>query len=118
MRIILELKIIISCVIRISKLYYCYFLGIIICFGINNLTCFSIYDPPLNTEFDEVEGKGLENESNEISKRIRDIEIELEPKPLPVIDINKPLEKFSWVSLGETIIQMHNYIAEEKLVSF
>lgn len=60
----------------------------------------------------------MENECNEVFKRIRDIEIELESKPLPVIDISKPLEEFSWISLGETIIHMHNYIAEEKLVSF
>ncbi|GLV33874.1 hypothetical protein CBL_11242 [Carabus blaptoides fortunei] len=74
-----------------------------------------IYDPPLNTAFDEVEGKELENESHEIFERIRALELELETKPLPVLPLSKPLNEFTWTSLGQSIIHMHRYIAENKL---
>lgn len=76
-----------------------------------------VNDPPLTTEFDEEEGKELENESDEIYNRIRAIEMEFEPKPLPVLCFDKPLEEFTWLALGESIVHMHKYITEQKLVS-
>lgn len=70
----------------------------------------------MDVQFDEDEGKELEKESDEITQRIRILEIDLEPKPLPLLELSKPLEEYSWESLGETIIHMHHHITEQNLV--
>lgn len=62
-----------------------------------------------------MEGKELEEESLVIDKRIREIELKFEPKPLPILTFKKPIENLTWLSLGESIIHMHNYMSENKI---
>lgn len=49
---------------------------------------------------------------------INEVEKRLEPQPLPTIPLPTPLEEYSWVALGRTLIDLHNYITDNHMVCF
>lgn len=89
----------------------CFFLKITI-----YISAFSIHDPPLDRQFDEIEGYKFENESLEIDRKIRELELEFKPEFLPVLTFQKPLNNFTWLCLGRSVVHMHSYLIEQKTV--
>lgn len=74
-------------------------------------------DPPLDAEFDQVEGNRLIEESEIIAEEVlKQIKANEPPFIPPTIKINKPLEEYTWVAVGKSILDMHQYINDNKLV--
>lgn len=48
---------------------------------------------------------------------INEVEKRLEPPPLPTIPLPTALEDFTWVALGRTLRDLHNYIRDNNMVS-
>ncbi|XP_011308750.1 calcineurin-binding protein cabin-1 [Fopius arisanus] len=73
-------------------------------------------DPPLDTEYDRCLGEKLLNEAKQVAERwIEACRPDFEFKPLPDVSLKKPLEKFTWLELGESLIEMHHYITDNNL---
>lgn len=49
--------------------------------------------------------------------QIKEAEKKLEPEPLPTIALPTPLNDYTWVALGTTLIDLHNYISDNNMVS-
>lgn len=49
--------------------------------------------------------------------QINKAEKKLEPEPLPTIALPTPLNDYTWVALGNTLIDLHNYISDNNMVS-
>lgn len=81
--------------------------------------CYKLYnsdwqlDPPLYTEYDHVLGDKLLAEAKEVSKKWAEVcKAEFTPKPLPEMTLRLPLTSYTWLALGESLLDMHRYIAE------
>ncbi|XP_008547464.1 calcineurin-binding protein cabin-1 [Microplitis demolitor] len=73
-------------------------------------------DPPLDTEFDRVIGDALIAEAKEIAGRwVEFCKPEFEYKPLPDLSLHKPLKNYSWLELGESLVDMHKYMSDNNL---
>lgn len=51
-----------------------------------------------------------------LCEQINEAERKLEPPPLPTIALPTPLEDYTWVALGRTLIDVHKYISENNMV--
>ncbi|XP_076237549.1 calcineurin-binding protein cabin-1 isoform X2 [Calliopsis andreniformis] len=84
--------------------------------------CYKLYnsdwhlDPPLCTEYDHMIGDKLIAEAEDIAERWAEAcKIEFTPKPLPNLTLRKPIKSCTWLDLGESLLDMHRYIAENDL---
>ncbi|XP_076756592.1 calcineurin-binding protein cabin-1 isoform X1 [Xylocopa sonorina] len=84
--------------------------------------CYKLYnsdwqlDPPLCTEYDHVIGDKLIAEAQGIAtKWAETCRVEFCPKPLPDLTLRKPIKSFTWLDLGESLLDMHRYITENDL---
>lgn len=70
-------------------------------------------DPPADTEFDRVLGEKLLAEADEIARKWMDAcKFEFVSKPLPVLSLNRPLTKSTWLELGESLLSMHKWMSD------
>lgn len=82
----------------------------------NNFNYFSIYEPDLDVDIDEeIEAEVLQK-AQLLCDRINKIEKSVAPKGLSTIPLPKPLEDFTWLSLGQTLVDLHQYITENNMV--
>lgn len=73
-------------------------------------------DPPDDTVFDRVIGDKLIAEAKTVAEQWIEIcRPDFEYKPLPNISLNKPLKNYTWLDLGDSLINMHEYISEKNL---
>ena len=79
--------------------------------------CYSIYEPPLEIEVDKEDEMRYLEEAQILIDKINNIEKALGPKPLPYIDLPRPLKDFTWIELGYSIIELHKYISNRNMVS-
>nr|XP_034185241.1 calcineurin-binding protein cabin-1-like isoform X1 [Osmia lignaria]XP_034185242.1 calcineurin-binding protein cabin-1-like isoform X1 [Osmia lignaria]XP_034185243.1 calcineurin-binding protein cabin-1-like isoform X1 [Osmia lignaria] len=84
--------------------------------------CYKLYnsdwqlDPPLYTEYDRVIGEKLIREAQEVAgKWVEACKAEFTAKPLPELTLRKPIKSYTWVDLGECLLDMHKYITENDL---
>lgn len=84
--------------------------------------CYKLYnsdwqlDPPLDTEYDHVLGDKLLAEAKEISAKWAEAcKPEFKPKPLSELTLKMPLTNYTWLALGESLVDMHRYISENDL---
>ncbi|KAL6431043.1 hypothetical protein ACFW04_007057 [Cataglyphis niger] len=84
--------------------------------------CYKLYnsdwqlDPPLYTEYDHVLGDKLLTEAREVSEKWAEVcKVEFMPKPLPELTLRMPLINYTWLALGESLLDMHRYITENDL---
>nr|XP_012218304.1 PREDICTED: calcineurin-binding protein cabin-1-like isoform X4 [Linepithema humile] len=84
--------------------------------------CYKLYnsdwqlDPPLDTEYDHVLGDKLLADAKEISvKWAEACKADFKPKPLPELTLRMPLTNYTWLALGESLVDMHRYISENDL---
>ncbi|XP_029179074.1 calcineurin-binding protein cabin-1-like [Nylanderia fulva] len=84
--------------------------------------CYKFYnsdwqlDPPLYTEYDHLLGDKLLAEAREVSAKWAEVcKAEFMPKPLPELTLRMPLINCTWLALGESLLDMHRYIAESDL---
>lgn len=77
---------------------------------------FSIYEPSLEIDIDETSEIEVLKEAQLLCDRINEIEKSVGPKELTTIPLPKPLEDFTWLSLGKTIIEVHKYITNNNMV--
>lgn len=84
--------------------------------------CYKLYnsdwqlDPPLYTEYDHVVGDKLLTEAREVSAKWAEVcKVEFMPKPLPELTLRMPLINYTWLALGESLLDMHRYITENDL---
>lgn len=77
---------------------------------------FSIYEPNLEVNIDECMEKEVLDEAQSLCDRINEIEKSVASKGLVTIPLPKPLEEFTWLSLGQTIINLHRYITINNMV--
>lgn len=76
----------------------------------------SVWEPPFDVEIDKDEEKEILDEIQVILDKITEAEKELGPKPLSTIPLPKPLENFTWISLANTIIYLHQYLTDNEMV--
>ncbi|XP_076277405.1 calcineurin-binding protein cabin-1 isoform X2 [Lasioglossum baleicum] len=81
--------------------------------------CYKLYnsnwhlDPPLYTEYDRTLGDKLLAEAKDVAERWAEVcKIEFTPKPLPDLVLRKPVKNYTWLDLGESLLDMHRYIME------
>ncbi|XP_063980045.1 calcineurin-binding protein cabin-1-like isoform X2 [Diachasmimorpha longicaudata] len=73
-------------------------------------------DPPLDTFYDRSLGDKLLEEAKDIADRWIEIcRPDFEFKPIPDVSLKRPLEKHTWLELGESLIEIHNYITDNNL---
>ncbi|KAK4873288.1 hypothetical protein RN001_015317 [Aquatica leii] len=77
-----------------------------------------VLEPSLNVSIDESDRQQCMEDVQKLCDRINEVEKSLESKPLPCISLPKPLDSFSWVSLGRTLIDLHQYITDNKMSHF
>lgn len=84
--------------------------------------CYKLYnsdwqlDPPLYTEYDRVIGEKLIGEAQEVAEKWAEAcKVEFTAKPLPELTLRKPIKSYSWVDLGECLLDMHRYVTENDL---
>ncbi|KAG6802793.1 calcineurin-binding protein cabin-1 [Apis mellifera caucasica] len=84
--------------------------------------CYKLYnsdwqlDPPLYTQYDHLIGDKLIAEAKDIAKKWAEAcKKEFCPKPLPDLTLRKPIKNYTWLDLGECLLDMHRYIAENNL---
>lgn len=84
--------------------------------------CYKLYnsdwqlDPPLYTQYDHLIGDKLITEAKDIAKKWAEAcKKEFCPKPLPDLTLRKPIKNYTWLDLGECLLDMHRYIAENNL---
>lgn len=83
-----------------------------------NLIYFSILEPRLDTEIDEEDEKHIIEELETLIAKVNEVEKSLATKPLPCIALPTPLEDYSWLALGKTLTNLHDYITSNKMVPF
>ncbi|XP_031357687.1 calcineurin-binding protein cabin-1-like isoform X2 [Photinus pyralis] len=77
-----------------------------------------ILEPDLDVEIDEAYRKECMQEVGQLCDRINEVEKALESKPLPCISLPTPLESFTWIALGRTVVDVHLYITENNMSHF
>lgn len=84
--------------------------------------CYKLYnsdwqlDPPLCTEYDNVLGDKLLAEAKDFSIRWAETcKEEFTPKILPELTLRMPLKNYTWLALGESLLDMHRYLTENDL---
>lgn len=78
----------------------------------------SVWEPPLDTPVDEEDEKSFLEEAQVLCNRVIEVERSFAPKPLQTIALPKPLKEFTWVCLTETIIYIHQYLADNEMSHF
>lgn len=76
----------------------------------------SVLEPDLEVSIDETDEERCMEDVQKLCDRINEVEKSLAAKPLPCIPLPTPLEDFTWLSLGRTIIDLHKYISDNKMV--
>lgn len=84
--------------------------------------CYKFYnsdwqlDPPLFAEYDRIIGGKFLEEAREVARKWAEAcKIEFTPKPLPDLTLTKSIKSCTWLDLGESLLEMHRYIAENGL---
>ncbi|KAF3422681.1 hypothetical protein E2986_06783 [Frieseomelitta varia] len=84
--------------------------------------CYKLYnsnwqlDPPLCTQYDHLVGDKLIAEAKDIATRWAETcRIEFCPKPLSDLTLRKAIKNYTWLDLGECLLDMHRYITENNL---
>ncbi|XP_003701167.1 calcineurin-binding protein cabin-1 [Megachile rotundata] len=84
--------------------------------------CYKFYnsdwqlDPPLYTEYDHIIGEKLIAEAQEVAEKWAETcKIEFTSKPLPDLTLRKSIKSYTWLDLGESLLDMHKYITENDL---
>ncbi|XP_025836533.1 calcineurin-binding protein cabin-1-like [Agrilus planipennis] len=77
-----------------------------------------ILEPDFDGVVTEEDEKMIIKNLEPLCKRLNEVEKSFGPKPLPCIALPTALQDFTWVSLGKTILNLHNYITENKLSYF
>ncbi|XP_069674696.1 calcineurin-binding protein cabin-1-like isoform X2 [Periplaneta americana] len=71
----------------------------------------------LNAEYDTDTGKELISEALEMREKRRKLSSEVfAPKPLETVTLSQPLTEKTWVSLGETLVQLHQHIKTKESI--
>ncbi|XP_056640755.1 calcineurin-binding protein cabin-1-like isoform X2 [Diorhabda sublineata] len=78
----------------------------------------SIWEPPLDTPVDDEDEKSFLEEAQVLCDRVIEVENSFAPKPLQTIPLPKPLKEFTWMCLTETIIYIHQYLADNEMSHF
>lgn len=78
----------------------------------------SIAEPDLDISISDEDKEECLKQVQILCDHINEVERRLEPQPLPTIPLPTPLEDFSWVALGRTLINLHNYITDNHMVCF
>ncbi|XP_072399616.1 uncharacterized protein [Diabrotica undecimpunctata] len=78
----------------------------------------SIWEPPLDVPIDEEDEKSFLEEAQTLCDKVTAVEKSFESKPLQTIALPKTLKDFTWLSLTETIIFIHQYLADHELSHF
>lgn len=83
--------------------------------------CYKVYnsewelDPPLDIEYDHVIGDKLLAEARDLAEKWAEAcRPEFCLKPLPTLTLNKPVSEYTWLNLGESLINMHKHVADNK----
>lgn len=56
-------------------------------------------------------------EAQKLCDRVNAVEKSLGGRELSHIPLPKPLEEFSWVSIGLTLIELHKYVSDNNMVN-
>lgn len=81
--------------------------------------CYKVYnsdwelDPPMDTEFDRTIGDELIAEARDLAEKWAEAcRPEFSLKPLEDLVLHKPVLDYTWLNLGESLIDMHKYVAD------
>lgn len=84
--------------------------------------CYKFYnedwelDPPLDVEFDQVFGSKLVSEAEEIANSWSEFcKPAFELKPLPDLNLRKPVTSNTWLELGKSLVDMHEFMYENQM---
>ncbi|XP_017876030.1 calcineurin-binding protein cabin-1-like [Ceratina calcarata] len=84
--------------------------------------CYKLYnrdwhlDPPLYTEYDPAIGDKLIAEAEAVAKKwMKTCKKEFCSKPLSGLALRRPIKSFTWLDLGECLLDMNKYLAENNL---
>ncbi|XP_046833228.1 uncharacterized protein LOC124430542 isoform X2 [Vespa crabro] len=84
--------------------------------------CYKLYnsdwrlDPPLYTEYNHIIGDKLLAEAEEVAEKWAEVcKSEFIPKPVPELTLRKPITNYTWLDIGESLLDMHRYITESDL---
>lgn len=70
-------------------------------------------DPPMDSDYDKILGEKLILEAKGIAEKwAESCKSEFIHKPLPVLHLNKPLAKSTWLELGDSLIAMHKWMSD------
>lgn len=75
-----------------------------------------IYEPVIDYEVTAEEEREFLNEVRKLSDRINEAEKLLAPKPLATIPLPRGLKDFTWVELGKTVTELHQYLTDNNMV--
>ena len=84
--------------------------------------CYKMYnsdwalDPPLDTAYDHVIGERLLEEAKDVAEKWAEAcKSEFTKRPLPILPLRKPLTEYTWLELGESLVNMHKHILENDI---
>ncbi|KAK2589327.1 hypothetical protein KPH14_007875 [Odynerus spinipes] len=84
--------------------------------------CYKLYnsdwklDPPLYTEYNRVIGDKLLAEAEEVAEKWAEVcKSEFIPKPVPDLTLRRPISNYTWLDVGESLLDMHRYVTENGL---
>ncbi|XP_050504043.1 calcineurin-binding protein cabin-1 isoform X3 [Diabrotica virgifera virgifera] len=78
----------------------------------------SVWEPPLDVPIDEEDEKSFLEEAQTLCDKVSAVEKSFESKPLQTIALPKTLNDFTWLCLTETIIFIHQYLADHEMSHF
>lgn len=84
---------------------------------LNAILYFSIFEPDLNTLIDEHDETSSIQDVEQLCNQINEVEQFLATKPLPCVALPTSLEDYTWLALGRTLTDLHQYLSDNKLVS-
>ncbi|XP_043487375.1 calcineurin-binding protein cabin-1-like isoform X1 [Polistes fuscatus] len=84
--------------------------------------CYKLYnsgwrlDPPLYTDYNHMIGEELLVEAEKIAQKWAEVcKSEFIPKSVPELTLRKPINNYTWLDLGESLLDMHRFIVESTL---
>lgn len=79
-------------------------------------TIYSVAEPDLDVSVSDEDKEECLQQVQILCNHINEVEKRLDPQPLPTIPLPTALEEFSWVALGHTLRDLHNYITDNHMV--
>ncbi|KAI4485580.1 hypothetical protein M0802_012702 [Mischocyttarus mexicanus] len=84
--------------------------------------CYKLYnsdwrlDPPLYTDYNHMIGAEFLEEADKVAQKWAEVcKSEFIPKSVPELTLRKPINNYTWLDIGESLLDMHRFITESTL---